>query len=164
MRTSLASLLALTLLTVAGCGSRATSRAEYRGPNLLEFTLTVPVRRTMPPERQDGSAQVIDSGGDYTTFELRIFDQGETPCRLQARRSGVEAGRYDVVPGQQCRSLFTYDGAPVSALTEINQGVIYMRGNELRVALTGPFAADTRREGRIVPTQGHASWRFEGYR
>ncbi|MCZ7681455.1 MAG: hypothetical protein M5U28_22735 [Sandaracinaceae bacterium] len=116
------------------------------------------------PERHDGSAEVIDTGGTYVTLELRIFGEGETPCRVQAQRSTAEAGRFDVIPGQRCASNFRYDGRPVAALTQINEGVAYHEQGRLRIALQGPFVADVLMNGSVVPTEGHAIWRFEGWR
>ncbi len=153
-------------IAAAGCGGgqRANTTGEYRGPNQLDFRLTAPISRVMPPERHDGSAEVIDSGGNYVTFELRIFGGSETPCRVQAQRSRVEEGRFDIVPGQRCASDFRYDGRPVSALTQINEGVAYFDESRLRIAMQGPFVADVLMNGRVVPTEGVAVWRFEGYR
>lgn len=157
-------ILALAVLAAACGGAQRNTTGEYRGPNQLDFELRSPVRRVMPPERHDGSAEVIDTGGAYVTLELRIFGQGETPCRVQAQRSTTEPGRFDVVPGQRCASNFRYDGRPVAALTQVNEGIAWFDRNRLRVALQGPFVADVLINGRVVPTQGFAIWRFEGWR
>lgn len=157
---------ALLAAALGGCGGgqRANTTGEYRGPNQLDFELTRPVRRAMPPERHDGSAEVIDTGGTYVTLELRIFGEGETPCRVQAQRSSAEPGRFDIVRGQRCASRFRYDGRPVAALTQIDQGVAYHERGRLRIAMQGPFVADVLMNGRVVPTEGFAVWRFEGWR
>lgn len=156
----------LVLVALAGCGGaqHANTTGEYRGPNQLDFELHRPVRRVMPPERHDGSAEVIDTGATYVTLELRIFGEGETPCRVQAARSSVEDGRLDIVPGQRCASNFRYDGRPVTALTQIDQGVAYFDGRRARIAMEGPFVADVLMNGGVVPTEGYAIWRFEGWR
>lgn len=162
-RSLLASLVIVGL--AVGCGARQRGASgEYRGPNELVFELRSPVARAMPPERHDGSAEVYDDGGTYATFVLRIFGEDETPCQVQAVRSSVERGRFDIVPGQRCASNFRYDGRPVTAITQIDQGIAYYDRSRLRIAMQGPFAADVLNAGRVVPTQGYAVWRFEGYR
>jgi hypothetical protein len=153
----------LVALCTLACGPRYGASGEYRGPNILDFTVQSPVQRPMPQERNDGSAGVIDEG-DYVTFELRIFGGNETPCRLQAQRSYVEEGRVDILPGQQCTSPFRYEGRPVEVHLTIRQGAGYFDHDRLSLAIDGTFAADVYAGGQIVPTQGVASWRFEGWR
>lgn len=157
MRSILLALLAI------GCGARQGASGDYRGPNLLDFTVQSPLQRVMPQERHDGSAAVYDDGGAYVTLELRIFGGRETPCRVQAQRS-PEPGRMDILPGQQCTSPFRYEGRPVDVLMQVNQGTAYFDHDHLTIQMDGVFAADVYSGGRIVPTQGAAVWRFEGWR
>ncbi len=71
----------------------------------------------------------------------------------------------DILPGQQCTSTFRYDGRPIAALVQVQQGIAYFDRNHLTIAMQGPFAADVVVDGsRVVPTTGFAIWRFEGWR
>lgn len=164
MARTLAALAALSI--AAGCGGaqRSNTSGEYRGPNQLDFEVRSPVRRVMPPERNQGSAEVIDSGSDYVLLELRIFGEDERPCRVRAQRSGVEDGRMDILPGQRCASRFRYEGRPVVAMTQVDRGIAHHDRGRLRIAMQGPFVADVLVDGRVVPVEGYAIWRFEGWR
>jgi hypothetical protein len=159
--------VSFTLAALAlGCGGRyRNTTGDYRGPNILDFRVETPVQRVMPQERNDGSATVYDDGGDIVTFELRIFGGAETPCQVQAQRSRTERGRMDILPGQQCTSTFRYDGHPVAALMQVQQGTASFDRNRCNISMQGPFAADVVVDGnRVVPTTGFAIWRFEGWR
>jgi hypothetical protein len=166
-RTLARTLASLTLacgLAACGAAQRANTSGDYRGPNQLDFEIRSPVRRVMPPERNQGSAEIIDSGADHVVLELRIFGDGETPCRVHARVSHVEHGRMDILPGQRCASRFRYDGRPVAAMTQIDRGIAHHDTGRLRIAMQGPFVADVLLDGRVVPVEGYAVWQFEGWR
>jgi hypothetical protein len=151
-------------LGMVGCGgaSHPNRSGVYRGPNVLRFALLDPIERRMPDERNQGSAEVIDDGSEYVTLELRIFDGGETPCQIRARRIGGPA--LMVQPGQRCASRFRYDGAPVAAVVQINEGTVRFTDAGMRVELSGPFVADVATNRGVVTAQGIAEWELDGYR
>ncbi|MGF1464574.1 MAG: hypothetical protein ACFCGT_00440 [Sandaracinaceae bacterium] len=149
-------------LALAGCGGApSTNRSgTYRGPNTLEFSLVQPHPQQMPPEENQGSAEVIDNDETYLTLELRMFDRGEPPCRISARRTGLNT--LDVTPGQRCSSRFDYQGIPVAAEVRIDRGEATFRDGRLLVILEGNFAGQARTPAGVQAFTGEASWRFEG--
>lgn len=158
--------LLFTLPLLAACGGApapSTARAgEFHGPNTLEFAITSPVQRQMPPERHRGTAQVTEAEDGTLTLELRMFDDGDV-CRLDAS-PGPTAETFDVRAGQQCRSRFAYDGSPVAAIVEIDEGTVRFEGNGISVALRGRMLAHIGMADGPTETEGMARWSFEGVR
>lgn len=132
----------------------------YRGPNVLVFALTQPVEREMPPEEHVGSASIMDSGGPTVTIEARIFEDGDA-CRIEARRVG---NRAIIIPGSRCASRLFYDGVPVAAMVQVDDGEAEFIGDVVRVVLRGPFVGEVLIRDRVMPVGGSALWRFEGRR
>jgi hypothetical protein len=160
------------VLGAASCGGApppvGDRSGEYHGPNRLSFALTAPVQRQMPPESHRGSAVVTDARGSDVTLELRMFEGGET-CRIQARRA-ADATEPDaeeqlqVAAGQRCASRFGYDGTPVAAVVEIQEGTVVFRPGAVRVELSGRFVADMAGEDGTNESEGIARWEFDGTR
>lgn len=97
-----------------GCGgaqiqSAPSTTGTYHGPNELDFLITAPVRRQMPPERHNGAAEVVEDDGERVTLELRMLEGGDV-CRIEATRAEPTASTLSVAPGQECRSRFAHEG------------------------------------------------------
>ncbi len=159
------------LILLLGCGSAPPPlpdrSGEYQGPNELDFAMTAPVARQMPVERHRGTAVVTDAQGSDVTLELRMFETGET-CRIQARRAAeltdAEEESLAVSAGQRCSSRFGYDGTPVAATVEIDEGTVVFRPGAVRIELRGRFVADSADGEGTMQSEGIARWEFEGTR
>jgi hypothetical protein len=132
----------------------------FQGVNLLEFAVTEPIVQEMPPERNYGPFEVIDSGTGTLMLTARLSGSG-TPCHLQASRQG---SRVSVLPGQRCAAWVRYVGIPVAVMVQVDEGAGELTGHGLRVALRGPFLGEALVAGRAVPLRGIALWRFDGTR
>ncbi len=151
--------LALVLLACGGAQGGASAGSEYSGPNELDFLVTTPVRRQMPPERHRGTAVVVSDDGTLVTLELRMVDGGDV-CTVQARRGG---GALAVQPGQ-CSSRFVYEENPTAATVQIQEGTVTLGDGTLSVALSGGFVANVRSGEGTSAVSGVARWTFEGRR
>ncbi|HJL14281.1 MAG TPA: hypothetical protein RMH99_01425 [Sandaracinaceae bacterium LLY-WYZ-13_1] len=157
-------LAALALLLPAACGGSQASTAQasgtYHGPNELDFLITSPVRRQMPPERHNGSAEVVSDDGAEVLVELRMLEGGDV-CEIRATRPSPGASTLTVPAGQECRSRFSYEGAPTAAVVTIEEGTVDIGSGTLRVDLHGSFVAATSGASQ---SSGIAEWEFEGTR
>lgn len=146
-----------------GCGGAQTPATNhsgtYHGPNELDFLVTAPVRRQMPPEIHNGAAEVLEDTGDEVTLELRMIEGGDV-CRIAATRPTPES-TLQVNPGQECRSRFAYEGAPTAAVVTIEEGTVEFGEDSVEVQLSGSFVAATT---GATQSEGVARWRFEGTR
>lgn len=137
-----------------------TYSGHYAGPGRLDFAITRPVVREMPPEQHYGSADVYDGGGSVVTFDVRMF-QGGTACRLQGNRA---PGGAQLIAGQRCLARMTYDGAPVDVEVQVNEGSASFTSTGIVMGLRGPFVADVHTGRGTFAVAGIAVWRFQGNR
>lgn len=154
-----------SVLVACGGASAATHGGAYTGPNQLDFLVTAPVERQMPPERHRGRAQVVSDDGTAVVLELRMVEGGDT-CRITATAAAPAAPGTDdvrsVAGGQSCSSRFMYQGEPTSAVVQIEEGTVtFGADGTLRVDLAGEFAASTPSASQI---SGVVQWRLEGHR
>lgn len=133
---------------------------HYSGPGRLDFAVTRPVVREMPPEQHYGSADVYDSGGSMLTLDVRMFEGG-TACRLQASRT---PGGGQIHAGQRCLARMTYDGAPVDVEVQVNEGSVSFTSMGVVIGLRGPFVAEVHTGRGTFGVAGIAVWRFQGNR
>ncbi len=153
----------LALMMALACGGAQSAGAagdSYTGPNELDFLVTTPIRRQMPPERHRGSATVVSDDGTNVVLELRMVDGGDV-CRIDATRSG--SGPLAVSPAQ-CSSRFVYEENPTAATVQIQQGTVTLGEGTLSVALNGGFVANVRSGQGVSEVSGVAEWTFEGRR
>ncbi|MBX3275479.1 MAG: hypothetical protein KF729_34790 [Sandaracinaceae bacterium] len=153
----------VALLAVACGGAQsggAASGDSFTGPNELDFLVTNPVRRQMPPERHRGTAVVVSDDGQRMELELRMVDGGDV-CRIGATRAG--GGPLSVAPSQ-CSSRFVYEESPTAAVVQIQQGTVTLGEGTLSVALSGQFVANVRAGSGVSEVSGVARWTFEGRR
>ena len=155
-------LLSLALLGCGGAQTVASAGAEFTGPNELDFLVTEPVRRQMPPERHRGSAVVVSDDGAEVVLELRMIDGGDV-CRITATRQGEAEGPIPVTP-TQCASSFVYEGSPTATIVQIEQGTVTHEARSLSVELSGEFVANVQAGDSVNEVRGVARWSFEGTR
>lgn len=153
-------LFALALLGCGGAQTVASAGSEFTGPNELDFLVTEPVRRQMPPERHRGSAVVVSDDGAEIVLELRMIDGGDV-CRITGTREGE--GPIPVEPAQ-CASSFVYEGSPTATVVQIEQGTITSSASSLSVELSGEFVANVQAGDSVNEVRGVARWGFEGTR
>lgn len=152
-------LLALGLAACGGAQGAASSGDEYSGPNELDFLVTTPVRRQMPPERHRGTARVVADDGSTLTLELRMVDQGDV-CTITATRAG---GAMSVSPAQ-CESRFVYEESPTAAIVSIRDGTVTLGDRSVEVELSGDFTANVQQGEGTSQVGGVAQWNFSGTR
>ena len=158
---------AIALLTISACGGAPALRLSpgvYEGPNELDFAVTAPVRRQMPPERHRGRAEVVRREAETLTLRLQMFEGGDT-CELELRQtsaSGEVPETFVPVDGQQCGSRFSYDGTPVAAVVSIDEGGARYDETGLHVRLSGRFLATTSSGSVPIQVEGIAAWEFDG--
>lgn len=164
----------LLLAALTACGGAPPPPAEsprlgqYNGPNELDFVVTAPIQRQMPHERHRGSAVVTDDTGAQVTLELRMLESGDV-CRIVAQR-GAPASAADapetltVGAGQRCSSRFVYEGSPVAAIVQINEGTVTLGPGTIAVRLTGPFVANMAGADGPTELEGVARWQLDGRR
>lgn len=155
----ISALLALTFVACGGAQGSASSGDEFSGPNELDFLVTTPVRRQMPPERHRGTARVVSDDGSTITLELRMVDQGDV-CTITAARS---EGAMPVSPAQ-CSSRFVYEENPTAAIVSIREGTVTVGDGALEVELSGDFTANVQQGEGVSAVSGVAQWRFSGTR
>lgn len=171
-RTSL-TLLSLVLFSVIflGCppppvavraGPPADLTAIYLGNHNLNFNITSPVPQNMPPEVREGPIHVYDTAGASVRISLRLEQNGE-PCHLDGTRQ-AGTGRVIINPGQRCSIRILYQGNPVLAAMQVNQGVADFSGWNLATDISGPFVAEALYQGRRTSLQGNARITFSGNR
>ncbi len=153
-------LIAFTLAACGGAQPGASAGEEYTGPNELDFLVTAPIRRQMPPERHRGSASVVSDDGTAVVLELRMVEGGEV-CQIEARRDS--AGGLTVSPSD-CTSRFVYEESPTAARVSISQGTVTLGQGTLSVRLEGTFVAAVVSGDGTSEVSGVARWNFDGRR
>jgi len=161
-------ILSLALLLTLGCGgaqAAPTRAGEYAGPNQLEFLVTAPVQRQMPPERHNGVARVTGDDGQVVTLELEMFEGGDT-CAVTATRAAPSGERetLTVNAGHECSSRFAYEGSPVAATVLIEQGTVRFGPGTLEVELSGEFVAEVASASGTSEVEGIARWQLDARR
>ena len=151
-------LIAFTLVACGGAQTGASSGDEYSGPNELDFLVTAPVRRQMPPERHRGTAVIVSDDGTTMTIELRMVESGDV-CQITATRSGE--GPLAVGPSE-CSSRFVYEENPTAAIVSVQQGTVTVGEGTLGVELQGEFVATVRQGESTSEVEGVARWNFDG--
>ncbi len=134
----------------------------YLGNHTINFDITSPIPRAMPPEVRQGPIHVNDEPGPGVRLSLRFYDNGE-PCHLEGIRQGG-TGRVIINPNQRCSLRMLYENNPVIVGLQINQGVADFEGWNLRTDMSGPFVAETLYMGRRTSLQGRSRIGFSGTR
>lgn len=143
-------------------GPPADLTGIYLGNHSLNFNISSPTPQNMAPETRNGPVHIYDTAGAGVRVSLRLEDNGE-PCHLDATRQGG-SGRVVINPGQRCTIRILYQGNPVLAGMQINQGVADFSGWNLSTDMSGPFVAEALYQGRRTSLQGNARISFSGTR
>ena len=147
------------LLACGGGQPHGASAGEaFVGPNELNFLVTAPIRRQMPPERHRGTASVVSEQETTLTIHLRMVAGGDV-CEIVATRAG--AGPMPVAP-TDCSSQFVYEDNPTAATVHVQTGTVTLDGGQLRIDLSGQFVAAIASGDGTSEVSGVARWTFEG--